>query len=74
LPTVQIIRSADKIPFDLDQFRTIRIDSSDIYTLVPQLDVYKAEIANQVRRALSDADAVDNPITAFCPSLKIAFT
>ncbi len=74
LPTVQIIRSADKIPFDLDQFRTIRIDTSDIYTLVPQLDVYRAEIANQVRRALSDADAVDNPITAFCPSLKIAFT
>lgn len=74
LPTVQIIRSTDTIPFDLDQFRTIRIDTSSIYTLVPQLDVYKAEIANQVRRALGDADAVDNPITAFCPSLKIAFS
>jgi len=73
LPTVQIIRSTDNIPFDLDQFRTIRIDTSSIYTLVPQLDVYKSEIANQVRRALGDADAVDNPITAFCPGLKISF-
>lgn len=74
LPTVQIIRSTDTIPFDLDQFRTISIDTSSIYTLVPQLDVYKSEIANQVRRALGDADAVDNPITAFCPSLRVAFS
>ena len=52
LPTVQVIRSIDKIPFDLDQFRTIKIDTTSIFTLVPNLQTYKAEIASQVRTAL----------------------
>jgi hypothetical protein len=51
LPTVQIIRKADRIPFDLDQFRTIPIDNTGIYTLLPQLETYKSEIATQVRQA-----------------------
>jgi hypothetical protein len=67
LPIVQIIRAVDRIPFDLDQFRTIRIDTSTIYTLVPQLATYKSEIANQVRRALEDDADVDNPLTVFYP-------
>jgi hypothetical protein len=29
-PIVQLIRTIDPIPFDLDQFRTIRIDTTDI--------------------------------------------
>lgn len=45
--------------------RTVRIDTSSIYTLVPQLDVYRAEIANQVRRALKNSEAADNPFIAF---------
>lgn len=73
LPTVQIIRKADRIPFDLDQFRTIQIDTTDIYTLVPQLEVYRTEIANQVRSVLEGTDAVDNPVTAFYPSLRMNF-
>lgn len=31
LPTVQIIRKSDRIPFDLSQARTIIIDTTDIY-------------------------------------------
>lgn len=69
-PTVQLIRAADRIPFDLDQFRTIKVDTSSIYSLVPQLETYKSEIANQVRSALLDPDAVDNPISVFFPNLK----
>ncbi|HEV2754686.1 MAG TPA: hypothetical protein VG318_02775 [Actinomycetota bacterium] len=72
LPTVQLIRAADRIPFDLDQFRTIRIDTTSIFTLVPKLDVYRAEIANQARQVLNDPDAVDNPLTTFYPSLAAA--
>ncbi len=72
-PTVQIIRAVDKLPFDLEQYRTIRIDTSSIYTLVPQLDTYRAEIANQVRTALANPDAVDNPISAFLPLLRVTF-
>jgi hypothetical protein len=71
-PTVQIIRASDRIPFDLDQFRTIKIDTSSIYTLVPQLETYRSEIANQVRRALADPDAVDNPISIFFPGYRFA--
>lgn len=73
LPTVQIIRKSDKIPFDLDQFRTIQIDTSSIFTLVPNLQSYKAEIATQVRMALKDPDSVDNPLSIFCPNLKVTF-
>jgi hypothetical protein len=72
LPTVHIIRGAEAIPFDLEQFRTIQIDTTSIYTLVPQLETHKSEIANQVRRVLSDPDAVDNPVTTFFPGLTVS--
>lgn len=71
LPTVQIIRVGDKIPFDVSQVRTIQIDNTSIYTLVPQLETFKSEIANQVRRALSNPESVDNPLTIFYPNLGV---
>lgn len=71
LPTVQIIRAQDKIPFDVNQNRTIQVDCSTIYALVPQIATYQSEIANHARRALGDADASDNPITLFWPNLKV---
>jgi hypothetical protein len=71
LPTVQIIRNSDNIPFDVGQSRTIKIDCADIYTLVPKIETYRTEIANQIRRALEDPDATDNPISVFYPDLKV---
>jgi hypothetical protein len=71
LPTVQIIRGSDPIPFDLQQYRTIQIDTTDIYSLVPKMETYKSEIATQVRRALENAESADNPITTFCPGMKL---
>lgn len=71
LPVVQVVRAADRVPFDLSQSRTIKIDTTDIYSLVPRLEIYKSEIASQVRRALEDPDAVDNPISIFYPSFKV---
>jgi hypothetical protein len=73
LPTVQIIRKMDDIPFDLDQFRTIQIDTTNIFTLVPNLQSYKAQIATQVRAALKDPDSVDNPLSTYYPNLKVSF-
>jgi hypothetical protein len=73
LPTVQIIRKCDKIPFDLDQSRTIPIDTTNIYSMVPNLQTYRAQIATQVRAALKDPDSGDNPITTHCPSLRVSF-
>jgi len=73
LPTVQIIRKLDKIPFDLDQFRTIQIDTTSIFTMIPNLQIYKAEITTQVRTALKDPDSADNPVTTYYPKLKVEF-
>ncbi|MFZ2869781.1 hypothetical protein [Zavarzinia sp.] len=70
LPVVQIVRTGDSIPFDVGQIRTIRIDNSSIYSLVPKIQTYRSEISNQVRRALeSDADA-DTLISAYFPGLR----
>jgi hypothetical protein len=70
LPVVQIIRSADKVPFDINQMRTVTIDDSDVYSLVPKIEAYRSEISSQIRRALDDPEAVDNPITTYYPGLK----
>lgn len=68
LPIVQLTRAADPIPFDLDQFRTVQVDTTSIYTLVPRLESLRSEVANQIRRALSDPADVDNPLTVFYPA------
>jgi len=71
LPVVQIIRTADRIPFDVNQMRTIPIDTTDICTLVPQLQSYIAQVASHVRRALQDPDATDNPLSTFYPNFRV---
>lgn len=71
LPTVQIIQAKDQMPFDIQQFRTIPIDNTDIYSFVPKLEVYRSQIATQVREALADARVADNPILTFCPGLQV---
>ena len=52
-PAVQLIRAGDHLPFDVGQFRTVPIDMTSIFTLVPQIDTYRAEIARQCRAALA---------------------
>ena len=71
LPTVQVKRTVDKIPFDLNQYRTIPIETRDPYTLMPKIQTYTAEVANQVRRALEDSDSGDNPISLYYPIAKL---
>lgn len=68
LPTVQLKREVDTIPFDLNQYRTIPIETRDPYTLMPKVQTYTAEVTNQVRRALQDAESGDNPISLYYPS------
>jgi hypothetical protein len=72
LPIVQIIRAGERIPFDVHQMRTVVVDNRDIYSLVPKIETYRAEIANQVRRALEAEAQVDNPISIYFPGLKIS--
>jgi hypothetical protein len=71
LPTVQLTRMIDHIPFDIDQFRTVKLDTEDLYSFMPKLQTYTAEISNQVRQALRDPDSVDNPISMYYPNVKL---
>jgi len=68
LPVVQLIRKVDRLPFDVNQARTLVFDTTDIYTLVPKLQTYRAEIANQARKALEDPESVGNPVSVFYPA------
>jgi hypothetical protein len=70
LPIIQIGRKADRLPFDVNQVRTVIIDTTDIYTLVPKLTVYKAEIATLVRGAL-EGQTGSNPISVFFPGITV---
>jgi hypothetical protein len=67
LPVVQLIRKADRLPFDVNQARTLVIDTSDIYSLVPKLQTYRSEIATQARKAIEDPVSVGNPVSIFYP-------
>lgn len=70
-PTVHIIRKKDGIPFDINDFRTIVIDDSDIYTLIPAIESYKTQITQQVRQMLDDPESIDNPILSYLEKNKI---
>ncbi|MBJ7446973.1 MAG: hypothetical protein JHC81_05515 [Brevundimonas sp.] len=70
-PVVQISQIGDKPPFDISQMRTIFIDNSSIYKLVPKLETYRSEIANQIRSALENPDGSDNPIAVYYPDISI---
>lgn len=74
LPTIQIIRKGDKIPFDVSQGRTIVIDTSDIYTIMDRFESARRELAEHVKhfQSSSNSDArEDNPINIYLPGLKV---
>jgi hypothetical protein len=70
LPIVQICQKRDRLPFDVNQVRTITIDTTDIYSLIPRLETYRSEIATQVRAAL-DGQGASNPISVFFPGFTV---
>lgn len=67
LPVVQLIRKSDPIPFDINQSRTIILDTTDLYSFVPKIETYKTEISSHVRRAIEDPASAENPLMAFFP-------
>jgi hypothetical protein len=71
LPIVQIARKADRLPFDVNQVRTVTIDNTDIYSLIPKLETYQSEIATQVRAAL-EGQTGSNPISVFFPGITVS--
>lgn len=73
LPSVQIIRKGDKIPFDVAQGRTIVVDTSDIYTIMDRVESARRELAEHVRHIVSgDTAAIEgNPVEVYLPALRV---
>lgn len=63
LPTVLISRTADRVPFDVADLRVVRLDMSDIYSFVPRMEAWRAELTQQARQALDQPDSAVTPIT-----------
>lgn len=74
LPTIQIIRKGDKIPFDVSQGRTIVVDMTDIYTIMDRIESAKKELIEHIRNYLAPSDKArpeDNPVSIYLPNLQI---
>lgn len=63
LPTVLISRTAERVPFDIADLRVVRLDMTDIYTFVPQMEAWRAELTQHARQALEQPEAAITPIT-----------
>jgi len=70
-PVIQIIRTGDKLPFDINQIRTIHIDLSDVYAAIPQINTVQTEIRNQIRKILENPAEVESPLSVFYPDLSV---
>ncbi len=71
-PTVQIIRKGDRIPFDVSQGRTIKIDMTDVYSVMDSVESAKKELRQQLKYALSaDYKGEDNPVNTYLPSVEV---
>lgn len=66
-PTVHLIREEDPIPFDVGNFRTVRIKIDCPYGILARQDTYRSEIAQQIRQVLTDGVSTNNPILAYVP-------
>ena len=74
LPSIQIVRKGDKIPFDVQQGRTIIIDTSDAYTIMERLISAKAELGEHVKALLNNAlKKEESPITMYLQNLAVKF-
>jgi hypothetical protein len=72
LPTIQVIRKGDKIPFDVAQGRTIIVDTLDLYTIMDRFDSARRELAEHVKEILTNKDAADdNPVCVYLPGLSV---
>lgn len=72
LPSIQVIRKGDKIPFDVQQARTIIIDTSDPYTIMDRVSSGRAELTEHVKALMGgSAKSEESPITMYLPRLSV---
>jgi hypothetical protein len=73
LPTVQIIRKGDRIPFDVSQGRTIKIDMTDVYSVLESVESAKRELRQHLRAGLAaEYKGEDNPINTYLPGVTVS--
>ena len=75
LPSVQLIRKGDKIPFDVAQGRTITIDTTDIYSIADRLASAQRELSQHLKHIVNtdkDEPGEDNPVHLYLPRLKVS--
>lgn len=72
LPSIQLIRKGDKIPFDVQQGRTIIIDTSDPYTIMDRIETARAELLEHVKALMTGSkNQEESPITMYLPKLTV---
>jgi hypothetical protein len=72
LPTVQIIRKGDRIPFDVSQGRTIKIDMADVYSVIESVESAKKELKQHLKHAISaEYKGEDNPVNTYLPGAQV---
>jgi hypothetical protein len=72
VPTVQIIRKGDRIPFDVSQGRTIKVDMTDVYTVMESIESAKKELRQHLKHAISgDYKGEDNPVNTYLPGVEV---
>ena len=72
LPTVQMIRKGDRIPFDVSQGRTIKVDMTDVYSVMESVESAKRELRQHMKAALApEYRGEDNPINTYLPGLQV---
>jgi hypothetical protein len=71
-PVIHIRRSNDKIPFDVNNFKTIEIRFEDKFDVLAELETIRSAIAQYARQAMATGISVDNPILTYCPDYRFA--
>lgn len=69
-PVIHIKRTADPIPFDNKDFRTIDIAFADKFEILAQIETVRSTIAQFSRQSLSTGDNSDNPLLIYFPDYR----
>ena len=75
LPTIQIKRKVDKLPFDVAQGRTITVDVDDPYTIMDRIESARKELREHLNKIIQNKGkdvSDDNPIRVYLPDLKVS--
>jgi hypothetical protein len=66
-PVIHIKRTADPVPFDNKDFRTIDIAFDDKFDILAQIETVRSTIAQFSRQSLGAGDNSDNPLLIYFP-------